>query len=381
MVLGAEPLTIDPAIPREGSASLDSLLAEPPDAAVVSASGERAFFRASVALERGVGRVVVREGAMPAEWVSELAARAAVLGGAVFVRGDERYARAAAAERIEVAAPSFDADPTPSCDGAPLPLLEVERSLRCEEVAFALGLKPVLYLVAGASEVTAIRARYSGAIIAERGDRVTSGKPSGERVYGAGEPVAHLFIGERAEDAAELWAKGSSQNVEELGALMGYPRCCVRAFAAMSSRRINAAFPYVSAARTRALDGHFDALLDTTVERLIPFTPCTYGCARALEWAAQVSMAANIKREARGVLFIDEDRIVSFDEAVVEGERVRYRGARWAGAPNDRQQRAFGGLLGSSGVLELAPLAANGRPLARGVFLPFSRSQSALRFA
>ena len=373
VVLGHGPIEIDPTIAREGHGhTLAELVAGPPDAAVIAEAGEAAFFRASLALERGVRRVVLRKGAVAETWVSELAARASVLGGEVFVRGDDdRYVRAHGTTRIEVASPSFDDDVTPALDGEPMPLVESspgESALRCEELAFAIGLKPVLYLVASASEMAGIVARHPRAVV--RADRSTIAQHSGERTYGVGEEVAHVFIGDKAESAAELWAGDSSRNVEPLGALMGYPSCCVRAFAGMASRRINAAFPYVTAARTRAFGGRFDALLDVTTARLIPFVPCSYDCPRAIVWASAVAEAAGIVREARPALYIDEARAISFDAASLEGDTLSYRGARWAAEPNLPLQRAFGALFSSSG--RVRPSAV----LPRSVFLPFSRLET-----
>ncbi len=54
VVLGTGPIAIDPGIPREGPRTLSELLADRPDAAVVACEGAPAFFRASLALERGV---------------------------------------------------------------------------------------------------------------------------------------------------------------------------------------------------------------------------------------------------------------------------------------------------------------------------------------
>lgn len=370
VVLGHGPIEIDPTIPRETRGhTLEELLTGPPDAAVVADAGEAAFFRASLALERGVRRVVLRKGAVVDEWISELAARSAVLGGEVFVRGDDdRYVRARGTKRIEVASPSFDEDVTPALDAEPMPIAECslqERGFSCEEVAFAIGLKPVLYLVAPAYDVAGIVTRHPRAVV--RADRSKIAQHSGERTYGVGDEVAHIFIGDDAEAAAELWAGDSSRNVERLGALMGYPSCCVRAFAGMASRRINAAFPYVTAARTRAFGGRFDALLDVTTTRLIPFVPCSYDCPRAIAWATRVAEAASIERNARPSLYIDEARAISFDSASLDGDTLSYDGARWAAEPNVRLQRAFGALFPSSG--RVRPSAV----LPRSVFLPFSQ--------
>lgn len=396
VVLGADPIGIDPSVPREASEGPEPLLAEAPDAAIVAATGDAAFFRASLALERGVRRVVLRRGVLPDAWLEELAARAIELGGEVFVRGDDdrfqRVARGARVrQRLEVGAPpaaSFDAFVDPTGRGASMPSLELsaaERALRCEEVAFEIGLKPVLYLVVARDDVERVVARHPGVRVAQREDRLSASACSGERTYGVGDEVAHLFLGERAERAAELWADSSTKHVEELGALMGYPACCVRAFRAMASRRVNAAFPYVTASRTRALGARFDALLDVTSARLVPFVPCSYGCRAAIAWARRVAEAASIERAARVVLFVDEARAIAFDEASVEeradGTHVTYRGPRWASpALDDRSERlreAYGPIFSDRGTLVVRPdaLVVEGTRVERagglGVVLPF----------
>ncbi len=372
VVLGSDPVVIDPAVPRE-TAGVEELLAQKPEAAVIAAHGLEAFFRASVALERGVRRVVLRKGSMPEAWMGEIAARALVLSGETFERGDdERYTRLRPGPRVEVAAPSFDEDVTPAARGEPLPLTAPEASLECEEVAFAMGLKPVLYLVVAAHAVERVRARYGELVTRE--DRLRSGGQSGERTYGVGEAVVHVFVGARANEAAELWAGDSSRNVEALGALMGYPHCCVRAFAAMVSRRINAAFPFVTAARTRALGGTFHPLLDVTTSRLVPFVPCTYSCPRAIEWAERVAAAASVTRRARTVVYFDEARAVALDRASLDGDTLSYEGPRWATEPNDRLQRAFGAVFAERGtvVARDGALTVNGVAFSRGVILPFA---------
>ena len=358
---------------------------------MVAASGEAAFFRASLAFERGVQRVVVRPDAMPDSWLNELAARAATLSGELFVRDDERYIRFRSRERLEVGAPAAESFTlarieVPGDAGPAMPRVEVpsgERALRCEELAFAIGLKPVLYLVVPRADVERLVARYGHSTIVERADHIALDQHSGERTYGVGEQVVHLFIGEEAARAGALWDDGgSSRHIDELGALMGYPPCCVRAFHAMANRRINAAFPYVTAARTAALGGRFDPLLDVTSTRLVPFVPCTYGCEAAIEWARRVAHAAAIERRGRVVLYFDEARSIAFEHATIDGAHVTYRGARWA-SPNDDPRsevlrRVYGATFGDDGsftMTDAAIVLANGTSIPRdgglGVVLPF----------
>jgi hypothetical protein len=282
VVLGTDAIAID--APREGEQSIEELLASSPDAAVIAARDEPAFFRASLALERDVRRVIVHPDSMPDAYLGELAARARTLGGEVFTRDDTRYARVAPGPRVEVGAPSRQQPDEPPPDEL--------FSIQCEEVAFAAGLKPVLYLVVPSAELPGVLARYPNAVTRE--DRMRETPGSGERHYGAGDEHVHVFVGARAREACDLWAADSSRHVEELGALMGYPRCCVRAFAAMANRALNWVFPLVVAARTRALGGRFDRHLDFVTQRLIPFVPCRFDCARAIDWASRVAEEARV---------------------------------------------------------------------------------------
>jgi len=368
VVLGTGSVGVDESVPRERPGhSLDSLLDARPDAAIIADEGESAFFRASLAFERRVARVVVRAGALPRPWLDELAARATDLGSELFVRGeDERYQRVAskARVRLEVSAPpaeSFSRTGGLPTSGEPMRLLELsaaERGVRCEEVAFAIGLKPVLYLVVRRRDLAEVHARYAGLEVATESDRLALSVGSGERTYGAGDEVAHLFIGRQSGEAARaaaLWAGDSSRNVEALGEAMGYPSCCVRAFAAMASRRVNAAFPYVTAARTLAFGHRFDPWLDVTSARLVPFVPCSYACPRAIDWAQRVAEAASIPaRKGRLVLFLDEARAIAFEHAVRVGYRVEYREPLWASPELDEPlRRGFGALFGTQGVFEV----------------------------
>lgn len=401
VVLGTGSVTVDGAVPRESDETpLETLLSTRPDAAIVAGEGEAAFFRASVAFERGVRKVVVRKGALSELQVGELGARAAELGGELWGRGDDgRYERLRARARHEVGAPPAEAftrealDPRPSGESIPMPLMEPpkeEQGLRCEELAFTIGLKPVLYLVVPRAALEATRARYADAELVERADHLAAAAGSGERVYGVGEEVAHVFVGRvpgAAARAAQLWADGSSRNVEALGEAMGYPACCVRAFAAMASRRVNAAFPYVTAARTRAFGDRFDPFLDVTTTRLVPFAPCSYGCPRAKVWARRLAAAAGIERRAgRVTLHLDEVRAFSFAEAREEASRLFYRAPSWASQDSPHLRRAWGAALGTAGSIEFRAdgwviESDNGRTLLAeaaglGVVLPFAESAS-----
>jgi hypothetical protein len=428
VVLGGDAPEVPGALRERAGATLaeiEALLEPAPDVVVAGGSGERCLFRASLALERGVRTVVVPPGALVDAWLADLAARGAETGAAVVVPDGRGYRRVRArrSEELEPGAPSpsewaiaaaaargdpareaalgLEAAAAPPAGG---PLLEDDRAAgllpaRLEELAFAAGLKPVLYLVLDPAEAARVRARFPAAQAVSRGDRVSVEPLTGARA-GGGAAVAHLFLAaERrdAERAAALWAEGSTRHVRELGALMGYPACCTAAFAALSSRRNNAALVYATAARTRALAAEFHPLLNQPVARLAPFTPCSFGCRRAIGWAERVltalapELAAGARRAlARPVLYLDELRAIVFEGARADDASVTFSAARWLpreepGADEtSRHARAlFGWALAGAGRLRLAadaleverggsaPLRIARGPLRLGVLLPF----------
>ncbi len=344
---GARELIGD--LAREGvDGDLDALLDARPRAVVVAAGGEAAFFRASAAMERGCARVILRRGALPLEWVTELAHRASRLGASLFEHDDQsgyrRVTPSGRPARAQVGAAPRALDPWFSARAAlDGPLLELDAPLTgvpadLEERAFAAGCKPVLYLVKPREPAAALVARHPGAHAAVRDEAIGVDATTGTRSYGAGEPSAHVFLSasrDEAERAAALWAAGSSAHARELGALLGYPPCCVAAFEALPDRGDNAALIWITHARTLALGGRHASPLDVVVRRVVPFTPCGFGCRAAVSQAERVLAAlghdastALCRALARPVLYLDEARAVVFDGAALVGGRLRYDAAR-----------------------------------------------------
>ncbi|UQA60199.1 hypothetical protein [Polyangium aurulentum] len=401
IILGAGDVRLGGEALREpegaGIAAIEALLASKPRAAVVTEGGMPGFFRASVAIERGVPRVIVPRGALGASWLADLASRAATFDAELYEHDDARgYTRVRpSGRRVAVGAPDPEAWAFAAGDAAgdaaraaviglavdeaweaaaeraePLP---VDREIEglpghLEEIAFRNGDKPVLYLVVGAGEVEAVRARYAGAAVVERAAPVAVERSTGRRAYGdEGEASAHLFISDnlaQAERAAALWAEDSTRNVVALGALMGYPGCCTAAFAALGERGNNASLVYVTAARSRALGAPFHAALNVAVRRVVPFTPCSFGCARAIAWAERVlaglpaeRASALVRALGRPVLYLDEARAVVFEGARVAGEEITdYERAFFlptGGSPEEamRARRVLGALLAGGGRL------------------------------
>lgn len=379
--------------PRGGGlAALEDLLATSPRAAVVTSGGEGGFYRASLCLERGIGRVVLGRGILPPAWEAELAARGKIFGAELFVHDDVRgYARVKPGPRVAVGVPDplawsegraatrgLVAGPEERAAFAEVAPLERDvdafgSSVHLEEIAFENGDKPVLYLVVPEREVDAVRARHAGATVVvarEAPSQVAVEGATGRRLYGgaAGERSAHVFVSrnpELAARAAKLWEEGSSKNAGAIGELMGYPRCCAQAFVALAERGNNAALVYVTDGRTRALGGTHHFVLNVAVRRLVPFTPCTFGCVRAVPWAERVlsrlprTVAEPLARSlSRPVLYFDEARAIAFAGAKKTSNGLSFESAFFLApaaplAPDDEMEarRLFGWLCEGGGEL------------------------------
>jgi hypothetical protein len=390
IILGSNPVHLgeDALVEPECAniSDLESLLAAKPRAAVITSGAWEGFFRASLCLERGVSRVVLRRGLFEEAWERELAARAATFGAELYVHDDTRgYGRVKPGARVAVGMPELptwaadahglvmDAEWVERVrDARPLdmdpPIDELPSNL--EEVAFANDDKPVLYLVVPANEVDALHAKYAGVTIVRREITLSVEHATGRRVYESdvGEKNAHVFVSKDAalaRRAAQLWDEGSSRHALAIGELMGYPACCVAAFVALGERGNNAALTYVTAARSRALGAAFHAVLNSAVRHVIPCTPCSFGCTRAIAWAERVvnalpeNVAKSLRRAlARPVLYFDESRAIAFEGARVAGPMVEYESARFlpASAPLGPEEelaerRLFGALFAGSGKL------------------------------
>lgn len=359
IILGSNPVQLgDDALFEPENAKLEDLeklIATSPRAAVVTSGGATGFFRASLCLERGVSRVVLRRGAFEEAWERELAARAAAFGAELYVHDDARgYGRVKPGARTNVGAPVADAwtrDPRaifrdePQVDAEPSePILPMDPDIaglpsNLEETAFAIGDKPVLYLVLPTTELPALREKYAEAKMVLREIPLEVEGATGRRVYASssGRSNAHVFISknaEPAEKAARLWDEGSSRHAQAMGELLGYPRCCAAAFAALAERGNNAALVYATAARTRALGAHFHGVLNSAVRHVVPYTPCSFGCPRAIGLAERViaALPADVADALRGALsrpvfYLDESRAVVFNQARMLGQTVEYASA------------------------------------------------------
>src|SRR5262249_867801 len=126
--------------------------------------------------------------------------------------------------------------------------------------------------------------------------------------------------------------------VRELGALAGYPSCCVDAFAAQDDRANNTRNRYFTSARTLPPDGPAKGTwpweLNNLFVMVVPFFPCTYRCPPPLEWAqvpleglaqAHAAFARDLRAAlARPVLYFDDDSQIAFD-GEWDGQGIVYR--------------------------------------------------------
>ncbi|MCB9572040.1 MAG: DUF483 domain-containing protein [Kofleriaceae bacterium] len=217
--------------------------------------------------------------------------------------------------------------------------------------SFRAGAKPVVFLTVDAEREAAVRAAFGGAHVERRERRVeiaTQDRWIDDR--GRGRPVVELYVARDpvlARRAAALQADADpSHHLRELGDLLGYPTCCVDAFARQADRAHNTLNRYLAASRTAPGDAPWPWPLNELHVRLIPFYPCSYRCPAALRFAvatvaalddAHPGAAAALRAAlARPVVYLDHDRQLWLT-GVATAEGVRYhRVARVGASPGLR---------------------------------------------
>lgn len=205
--------------------------------------------------------------------------------------------------------------------------------------AFRAGLKPVLFLTLAPDDEARARDWVGGAHVERRERRVaTDAQDAWTDRRDRGEPRVELFVSRDptlARRAAELQAHADpGASIARLGALMGYPACCVQAFAGQVDRSNNSRNRYATAARTPA-PGPWHWQLANSVVMLVPFFPCSYLCPRALAFARATLSAAETEHAglterlrdalAHPVLYFLHQHALSLRDARVEGRRAHYR--------------------------------------------------------
>lgn len=232
----------------------------------------------------------------------------------------------------------------PLPEGVALPADPDVRAVpRLELMAFEAGIKPALYLTLPRDEAEALLPRFDKHFVTRvdyaldhdpvRDVRRRVNTPAGEGTH------ADLFITRDEGSAARareiyLDPRGPSAHLREMGAMLGYPPCCVEAFAALEDRSNNSAIRYAAHARTVAQGGRFEPVLNNLFAHVLPWFPCGYGCAPSAEAARAVldlfaredpgGSEALQKRLRRNVFYVDHARLVAFEGGRVEGDVLRY---------------------------------------------------------
>jgi hypothetical protein len=203
--------------------------------------------------------------------------------------------------------------------------------------AFRAGIKPVAFLTVRPDQVERTLALFGDARVERRDRRVlveSQDRWTDRRDHG--EPRVELYIAHDAALAARAAAlqaeSDPSQALRELGALLGYPLCCVDAFARQDDRANNSRNRYYSHARTLTTPESADPWpweLNNLHTMIAPFYPCSYRCGTALAWAraalaelARSDPAAAEKLRvslARPVLYFDHEHLLVFDGRTVDG--------------------------------------------------------------
>lgn len=203
---------------------------------------------------------------------------------------------------------------------------------------FRAGHKPVAFLTVAPSEVEATVASFGDVHVERRERRVEVGlQDAWTDRRDRGEPRVELYLSrDRAlsERAAALQADGDpSASLGELGRLLGYPACCVAAFARRADRSNNTRNRYATAAATRAEDWPWQANNLHTV--LAPWYPCRYDCPETIARVDAALAAMNAEGSgtsaayaallAQPVLYFTHERQLLLDGAR-DGDGVSYRG-------------------------------------------------------
>lgn len=259
--------------------------------------------------------------------------------------------------------------------------LAIDLGAPIEAWAFRAGCKPVAFLTVEAAQEARVRGAFEGVFVERRERQVTIGagdRWDDDRTRGA--PRIELYVAREAapaQRAATLQTADPSRHAAELGALFGYPPCCVAAFAAQRERGDNTRNRYEIAKRTMAastsdaptnLDDVWPWQLNELHLRLVAFYPCTYRCEAAREIAARTLAAIEVARPgtsarlraalARPVLYVDHDRQVWLD-GTSTSDGARYRAVDAIGRGHD--------------LPEMAATIARGETLAMGAAIEVAR--------
>jgi len=179
-------------------------------------------------------------------------------------------------------------------DAAPLaPRSPPGSGLPLEAIAYALDLKPAVFLTVAPQDEATVRGALPGHI--ERRERLVEVGPSDRWSddRSTGEPRVELYAARDPETLRrllQLQLSSPTDALTQIGALLGYPACCVQAFGALGDRSDNSYNRIAAAART-SVGGAWPPPLDDTALKLLPHFVCTYRCERSLEQSSTLLAA------------------------------------------------------------------------------------------
>jgi len=232
----------------------------------------------------------------------------------------------------------------PAADAPPPAVLRLAMPPEPFELwAFRAGVKPVAFLTVRTDEVERTL-EYFGDVHHERRERRVQigAQDRWTDRRDQGEERVELYISrdaELAKRAAYLQAEvDPTAALREIGALVGYPPCCVEAFARQDDRANNSRNRYCSQARTVLPDGSTQQPwpweLNNLHTMIVPFYPCSYRCQAALSWAraclremakSHPAFVDELRAAlAQTVLYFDHEHQLVFDGTATNG-RVDYR--------------------------------------------------------
>lgn len=194
-----------------------------------------------------------------------------------------------------------------------------------EQLALRVGLKPALRGLVPAHRVARLRERVRGLALVEAelvpGTAVVYAAREAERAAALRDAEAPVLPGRRPS------AEEAHVAHREVGRLLGYPRCCVKAYLVRLARGVEVRRDGTRAAE--ALVAAEDAILASRVRHarlnglvsrpLVPFVPCRLDCPSALRYADALFAALAARRH--------EDA-EALRAALLEPVRLRRDGSR-----------------------------------------------------
>jgi hypothetical protein len=205
-----------------------------------------------------------------------------------------------------------------------------------EAWAFRAGRKPVVFLTVRPGDVAPTLTLFPGAHV-ERRDRRVHVEAQDRWIdrRDVGEPRVELYVSRDAAlalEACALQETDPTRALPRLGALMGYPPCCVDAFGKQRNRSNNTANRYATRARTGPGPWFFE--LNNLPMMVAPFFPCSYRCEPARDFAHGTLEALRATHPAsataveallrRPVLYFDSSDFITFDGTLTEPARIAY---------------------------------------------------------